>query len=271
MLQKRAPVLAVSLLFAVGSLFGYSREYTCAAGIRGSFSTSQREPEHSLFSLCFLGLKLLLDQNGAFWSILLKCGTAQKEICSLVNGVEMNSPSGWISLQWRVMVLILLVLILLQCQWDFWRRHCVNTIIGRAINLGCFPILWGKAICGQICAGIYIHYSETGEALRLHYVHLWKWWNRRVSASFMIDIVPGVWLLKGTSGKESIRRWEDVISVKHVWSTSRGDRFVSSDNFSQKDNLCLQSTTLLVVQSDLTHWDFTSVFLQNGVVVQTDL
>lgn len=30
-LQKRAPVLAVSLLFAVGSLFGYSREYTCAA------------------------------------------------------------------------------------------------------------------------------------------------------------------------------------------------------------------------------------------------
>lgn len=30
-LQKRAPVLAVSLLFAVGSLFGYSREYVCAA------------------------------------------------------------------------------------------------------------------------------------------------------------------------------------------------------------------------------------------------
>lgn len=29
-LQKRAPVLAVSLLFAVGSLFGYSREYMCA-------------------------------------------------------------------------------------------------------------------------------------------------------------------------------------------------------------------------------------------------
>ena len=30
-LQKRAPVLATSLLFAVGSLFGYSREYAFAA------------------------------------------------------------------------------------------------------------------------------------------------------------------------------------------------------------------------------------------------
>lgn len=29
-LQKRAPVLAISLLFAVGSLFGYSREYAFA-------------------------------------------------------------------------------------------------------------------------------------------------------------------------------------------------------------------------------------------------
>lgn len=70
----------------------------CHAGIRGSFSPSQRQSEHSLFSSCFLVLKVLLDQNGAFWSVLLKCGTAQKEICSLVNGVEMNSLSDWISL-----------------------------------------------------------------------------------------------------------------------------------------------------------------------------
>lgn len=30
MLQKRAPVLAISLLLAVGALFGYSREYFTA-------------------------------------------------------------------------------------------------------------------------------------------------------------------------------------------------------------------------------------------------
>lgn len=158
------------------------------------------------------------------------------------------------------MVLILLVLILLQCQWDFWHCRCVNTIIGRARNLGCFPILWGKRICGQICAGVYIHYSEAGEALRLLYLHFCKWWSWRVSVSFMIDIVLGVWPLKGISGKQSVRRWEDVIPVKHLWSTSRGDRYVSSDNVPW-------------YQSDLTHWDAVSllcVFLQNGVVVQTD-
>lgn len=156
---------------------------------------------------------MLLDQNGAFCSILLKCGTAQKEICSLVNGVEVNSLK-WLDFSIVVSyLLILLVLILLQCQRDFWHCHCLNTIIGRASNLGCCPILCRKRICGQICTGVYIRYSEAGEALRLQYLHFWKWWNWRVSASFMIDIVLGARLLKGILEKQSVRRWEDVISV----------------------------------------------------------
>lgn len=35
-----------------------------------------------------------------FGLFCLKCGTAQKEICFLVNEVERNWLSGWISLHW---------------------------------------------------------------------------------------------------------------------------------------------------------------------------